>query len=160
MISIRQPQLKERSASLSLEDRFCLALYLAQRNTVARYRPYLLALGLTFPQYMVLVRLWERDRVSVAELGRELDLDSGTLTPLLKRLQAKGLVDRKRSTTDERVVLISCTLQARELKAEAARIAKDYNLSEPYGPERINAILADLGGEATPKARPVLERVF
>lgn len=156
----RLPQLKERPSTLSLEDRFCLALYLAQRNTVARYRPYLLALGLTFPQYMVLVRLWERDRVSVADLGRELDLDSGTLTPLLKRLQAKGLVDRKRSTTDERVVLISCTPQARELKAEAARIAKDYQLAEPYGTERITSILAELGGEGTPKARAALERVF
>lgn len=149
---IRQIPLKERPSSISIEDRFCLALYLAQRNTVARYRPYLLALGLTFPQYMVLVRLWEKDRVSVADLGRELDLDSGTLTPLLKRLQAKGLVDRKRSTTDERVMLISCTQQARELKIEALRIAKNYPLSEPYGPERIATILADLDTGETPKA--------
>ena len=157
---IRQPQLKERASGVSLEDRFCLALYLAQRNTVARYRPFLEALGLTFPQYMVLVRLWERDRVSVADLGRELDLDSGTLTPLLKRLQVKGMVDRKRSTTDERVMLISVTPAARELKLEAARIAPKHALGEPFGAERINAILAALGGEEVTKARPSVDRAF
>ena len=158
---IRQLQPKERPSGVSLEDRFCLALYLAQRNTVARYRPFLEALGLTFPQYMVLVRLWEKDRVSVADLGRELDLDSGTLTPLLKRLQGKGLVDRKRSTTDERVMLISLTQTSRDLKIEAARLAPKHALGEPFGPERIAAVLAALGGEEGAKARPVAaDRAF
>jgi DNA-binding MarR family transcriptional regulator len=143
----------------SIEDRFCLMLYVAQRKTVAHYRSFLEALDLTFPQYMVIVRLWERDRISVAEVGRELDLDSGTLTPLLKRLEVKGLIDRRRSTADERVTLITLTPKGREMKAEAIRRAPQRSLGQQYSREQIAALLKTLQGEEISKPRGI-ERVF
>jgi DNA-binding MarR family transcriptional regulator len=142
------------------EDRVCLQLYVAQRKTVAHYRNFLAALDLTFPQYMVLVRLWEKDRVSVAGVGRELDLDSGTLTPLLKRLEAKGLIERRRSTADERVTLVTLTACGRELKAEAARRSGERALGELYGHEQLAALSHALQGEDFPGAKGGIERAF
>jgi DNA-binding MarR family transcriptional regulator len=142
------------------EDRLCLALYVAHRKTIARYRSFLDALGLTFTQYMVLVRLWERDRVSVAEVGRELDLDSGTLTPLLKRLEAKGLVDRRRSRSDERVVLISLTARGRELGRRAAQATAQERLAGLFGPGAVGELLKALEGEPATRARSSIERAF
>lgn len=149
---------KAQYTGTRLEDRLSLALYMAHRKSVARYRTFLDQLGLTFPQYLVLVRLWERDRVSVAEIGRELDLDSGTLTPLLKRLEAKGLVERGRSPVDERLVLILLSPRGRELRQEAAKRSGVHALSGPYGPQRMAELLKALAGDA-PRARMV-ERAF
>jgi DNA-binding MarR family transcriptional regulator len=132
----------------------------AQRKTVAHYRKFLDALGLTFPQYMVLVRLWEKDRVSVAEVGRELDLDSGTLTPLLKRLEAKGLIDRRRSTTDERVTVVTLTASGREMKGEAARRGAQRSLGRLYGREQLSALANVLQGDEYPEPRGGVERAF
>lgn len=86
------------------------------------YKPHLDALGLTYPQYLALLVLWERDGVSVSEIGERLYLDSGTLTPLLKRLESQGLVDRTRDPQDERRVVIRLTAQGRALKEQAAGI--------------------------------------
>ena len=90
--------------SLRLDDQLCFPLYAAARAVQQRYRPLLAELGLTYPQYLVMMVLWEDDGQSVSALGARLMLDSGTLTPLLKRMEAAGLLDRRRSEADGRVV--------------------------------------------------------
>jgi MarR family transcriptional regulator, organic hydroperoxide resistance regulator len=108
--------------SLRLADQLCFSLYAASRAVTAAYAPLLAPLGLTYPQYLVMLVLWETDGVSVKTIGEALALDSGTLTPLLKRLEAQGLVRRDRSTTDERVVEIHLTTAGKRLKQRAAAI--------------------------------------
>ena len=97
------------TASLLLDEQLCFALYAAQRAVTAAYRPLLDELGLTYPQYLVLLVLWERGETTVKELAAALRLDYGTLSPLLKRLEAAGLVRRERAAHDERSVLVACT---------------------------------------------------
>lgn len=104
---------------LGLEEQLCFALYAASRAVTARYRSLLDELGLTYPQYLVLLVLWEHGTVSVRELGRHLQLDSGTLSPLLKRLEAAGVVTRRRSAADERSVDISLTSAGEALRERA-----------------------------------------
>src|SRR3954469_18437946 len=94
---------------LALDQQVCFALYTATRAVTARYRPLLDELGVTYPQYLVLLALWERDARTVKDLGAALQLDSSTLSPLLKRLEAGGLVARERRADDERSVLIRLT---------------------------------------------------
>jgi DNA-binding MarR family transcriptional regulator len=108
--------------SLRLADQLCFSLYTASRAVTAAYVPLLSPLGLTYPQYLVMLVLWETDGVSVKTIGQALALDSGTLTPLLKRLEVQGLVSRERSTTDERVVEIHLTPEGKKLKARARAI--------------------------------------
>ncbi|WP_030341578.1 MarR family winged helix-turn-helix transcriptional regulator [Streptomyces sp. NRRL S-1022] len=108
--------------SLLLDDQLCFALYAAQRAVTAAYRPLLDDLGLTYPQYLVLLVLWERGQTSVKELGRALRLDYGTVSPLLKRLEGAGLVHRERARGDERSVLVACTGRGEELRERAARV--------------------------------------
>src|SRR4029077_10071780 len=91
-------------AMLTLDRHLCFALYSASRAMTAAYRPILTKLNLTYPQYLVLLVLWEEGRVTVGHLGERLQLDSGTLSPLLKRLEANGFVRRERSLDDERLV--------------------------------------------------------
>ena len=104
------------------DEMVCFALYAATRSTTQAYRALLAPWGLTYPQYLVLLVLWERDGLSVSDIGERLYLDSGTLTPLLKRLEAQGLVDRSRDPQDERRVVIRLTAKARALKEQAAGI--------------------------------------
>ena len=108
--------------SFALDDQLCFALYAASRAMTARYRPQLDALGLTYPQYLVLVVLWDEGPSTVTHLGERLRLDSGTLSPLLKRLETAGLVSRARRVDDERSVEVRTTQAGRRLKAKAARI--------------------------------------
>lgn len=108
--------------SLHLEDQLCFALYSASRAVTAAYAPLLEPLGLTYPQYLVMLVLWEGDGASVKAIGEQLALDSGTLTPLLKRLEAQGLVRRARSSEDERVVEIFLTTEGKRLKQRARAI--------------------------------------
>src|ERR1700749_3475178 len=96
---------------LRLDNQICFAVYSAAHAFNRVYKPLLDRLGLTYPQYLVMLGLWERDGVAVKDIGERLFLDSGTLTPLLKRLEAAGLVKRTRSTQDERQVLIALTPQ-------------------------------------------------
>ncbi|ELP71077.1 MarR family winged helix-turn-helix transcriptional regulator [Streptomyces turgidiscabies] len=105
-----------------LDDQLCFALYAAQRAMTAAYRPLLDELGLTYPQYLVLLVLWERGEVTVKELGAALCLDYGTVSPLLKRLEAAGLVRRERSALDERSVSVGVTVRGDELRERAARV--------------------------------------
>ena len=107
--------------SVALDDQLCFALYAASRAVTARYRPMLDVLGLTYPQYLVMMLLWETDHQTVGQLGSRLALDSGTLSPLLKRLTAAGLVTRHRRVEDERSVSIALTDEGRALRGQGVR---------------------------------------
>lgn len=115
------PRLSSDKA-LQLDHQLCFALYSASLAMTKLYKPLLDELGLTYPQYLAMLVLWEHDGVTVSELGERLHLDSGTLTPLLKRLEAAELVTRLRDVQDERRVLIRLTAAGRKLKTRAARI--------------------------------------
>ena len=108
--------------SLALDDQLCFPLYAAARAVQQRYRPLLDELGITYPQYLVLLVLWEEDGLSVKRIGARLMLDSGTLTPLLKRLEAAGLLERRRSAADGRVVTAHLTGAGAALKDRAASV--------------------------------------
>lgn len=109
-------------AKLFLENQLCFPLYAASRLTTQLYGPYLKTLEVTYPQYLVLLVLWQYNEQTVNEIGNRLLLESNTLTPLLKRLEQKGLIARKRSTSDERSVMISLTEKGDQLKATALLI--------------------------------------
>ena len=109
---------------LLLDQQLCFALYAASRSVTGLYRPLLEPLGLTYPQYLVMLVLWEQDGLTVRELGQRLQLDSGTLTPLLKRLQTAGLVGRQRRTEDEREVDIRLTEAGLALRDQASDVPK------------------------------------
>jgi DNA-binding MarR family transcriptional regulator len=107
---------------LRLDNQICFAVYSAAHAFNRVYKPLLDRLSLTYPQYLVMLALWERDGVAVKDIGERLYLDSGTLTPLLKRLEAAGLVKRTRSSADERQVLIDLTPQGHALKEKARAV--------------------------------------
>lgn len=107
---------------LKLENQVCFPIYALARQMAALYRPYLEKLGLTYPQYLVMLVLWEHKSATVKCIGELLWLDSGTLTPLLKRMEVSGLLSRKRSCIDERVVDIIISQQGENLKAQAEEI--------------------------------------
>jgi DNA-binding MarR family transcriptional regulator len=113
------------SPSVALDDQLCFALYAASRAVTARYRPMLDELGVTYPQYLVLMLLWEEDGQTVGQLGTRLALDSGTLSPLLKRLTAAGLVTRHRRADDERSVSIRLTDAGKALEGPACSVSAD-----------------------------------
>ena len=108
--------------ALRLDNQLCFALYSASLAMTKLYKPLLAELGLTYPQYLVMLALWEDDGLMVSQLGERLSLDSGTLTPLLKRLETAGLVSRIRDVEDERRVHISLTAAGRKLKTRAQKI--------------------------------------
>lgn len=108
--------------ALKLENQLCFPLYAASREIVKRYHPYLKELGLTYTQYIAMMVFWAEKQVSVKELGQKLFLDSGTLTPVLKSLEEKGYVVRRRSKEDERVLLVAITDVGEALKERAMRI--------------------------------------
>ncbi|HYQ69382.1 MarR family transcriptional regulator [Actinophytocola sp.] len=112
------------TTGLELEKQVCFALYSATRAVTQLYRPVLDALGLTYPQYLVMLVLWERGPVTVKQLGEALELDSGTLSPLLRRLAAHGHVRRERSTSDQRSVLIHVTDTGAALRTRATSVPR------------------------------------
>jgi len=120
---------------LLLDEQLCFALYNASRALTRVYAPLLEPLGLTYPQYLVLLVLWERDALPVKQIGERLALDSGTLTPLLKRLEQQGLVERRRGEDDERVVRIHLTTAGRTLRAKARKIPFDLACQAGYAPD-------------------------
>jgi DNA-binding MarR family transcriptional regulator len=109
-------------AILKLENQLCFPLYAAAKEVVGRYKPFLDEIDLTYTQYITMRVLWEVKSAGVKELGEHLYLDSGTLTPLLKRLESKGLVRRERSAEDERLVTVTVTDEGERLKAQAVQI--------------------------------------
>lgn len=115
-----QPTVPADAGALALDNQLCFAVYAASHAFARTYRPLLEPLGLTYPQYLVMLVLWERDGIGVKAIGNRLGLDSGTLTPLLKRLAAAGLVSRARDGDDERQVRVTLTDTGRALRAQAA----------------------------------------
>jgi DNA-binding MarR family transcriptional regulator len=107
---------------LRLDNQICFAVYSAAHAFTRFYKPLLERLGLTYPQYLVMLALWERDGVPLKDIGERLFLDSGTLTPLLKRLEAAQLIRRTRGTEDERQVMIALTPQGEALKEKARAV--------------------------------------
>lgn len=108
--------------AMKLENQLCFPLYAAARNVTGRYTPWLKPLGLTYTQYIVLLVLWEEDGISVTEIGEKLMLDNGTLSPLLKKMEKAGYINRSRSIDDERVVVITLTEAGRALQERAKDI--------------------------------------
>jgi len=121
--SVSRPKRAARGDDwLRLDHQLCFALYATSLAMTKLYKPLLDPLGLTYPQYLVMLVLWQSDNRTVSQLGEHLALDSGTLTPLLKRLESAGLLQRLRDTTDERRVLLRLTAAGHELKARAVRV--------------------------------------
>ena len=112
----------DKYAPLRLESQLCFPLYAASKEIVRRYKPLLDPLDLTYTQYITMMALWEHEQMSVSELGECLYLNSATLTPVLKRLEAKGYISRKRSTADERSVIVSITDEGLKLQDRALEV--------------------------------------
>ncbi|WP_339715003.1 MarR family transcriptional regulator [Cyclobacterium amurskyense] len=110
------------ASQLELKNQICFPFYSVSRLITKAYKPFLSQLGLTYPQYLVLMVLWEADGISVNQIKEKLLLDNNTLSPLLKRIEAMGLIKRLRSTTDERSVIVSLTEKGEKLKVQALPI--------------------------------------
>lgn len=129
---------------LALDRQLCFALYAASLAMTKRYRPLLAPLGLTYPQYLVMLALWQQDGRGVGELGEALSLDSGTLTPLLKRLESAGLLQRSRSRGDERRVEVHLSDAGRTLRQQALGIPPQLAASVGCSLGELGALTADL----------------
>jgi len=133
-----------RARHLALDGQLCFALYAASMAMTKRYKPLLAPLGLTYPQYIVLLVLWEGDGMGVSQLGDRLQLDSGTLTPLLKRLESAGLLQRLRDAADERRVLLRLTPAGRALRTRAAAVPLAIGQAVGCGLDEISRLTARL----------------
>lgn len=131
---------KDKYAGIRLENQLCFPLYVCSKEIVRRYKPYLDELNLTYTQYIAMMVLWEEREVTVTELGKQLFLDSGTLTPLLKKLEQKGFVTRKRMESDERNVCISITDKGDRLKEEAVKIPEKMRCCISLSPEEAKTL--------------------
>ncbi|MBB3276533.1 MULTISPECIES: MarR family transcriptional regulator [unclassified Pseudoxanthomonas] len=129
---------------LALDNQLCFALYSAQLALNKVYRQLLGKLGLTYPQYLVMLVLWEGDALTVSQIGEHLFLDSATLTPLLKRLEAGGLIVRERAREDERQVIISLTAQGRTLKQKARSIPEALLCASGCNPREVTGLKSQL----------------
>lgn len=107
---------------LKLENQLCFPLYAAAKEVVRRYRPFLDPLGLTYTQYIAMMVLWEYKEITVSKMGKLLMLDSGTLTPMLKKMEVSGLLTRRRSKQDERELIVTITQKGSDLRKEAVKI--------------------------------------
>lgn len=134
----------ERTASLLLREQLCFALYSTMLGVNKVYRKLLHKLGVTYPQYLVLLVLWEQDGLTVSQIGKLLFLDSATLTPLLKRMETLGLVERIRAKSDERQVVVSLTTQGRELKEIARSVPQEMFCATEATPEELVALREQL----------------
>lgn len=121
--------------ALKIENQICFPLYACSREVIKQYKPYLDEIGLTYTQYIAMMVLWEKKTLNVKELGNCLFLDSGTLTPLLKKMEAKGLLTRKRSAEDERNLLVSITNEGEALKEKAVTIPEQMMKCSTLEPE-------------------------
>ena len=131
-------------AILRLDNQVCFALYSASLAMTKLYKPLLDRIGLTYPQYLVMLVLWEQDGVTVSELGERLFLDSGTLTPLLKRLEAQGQIARLRDVQDERRVRITLTAEGRALRDQAEAIPQCVLQSSQCSVAELTALTIEL----------------
>ncbi|MCQ2145240.1 MAG: MarR family transcriptional regulator [Bacteroidales bacterium] len=129
---------------LKLENQLCFPLYVAAKEVVRKYRPFLDPLGLTYTQYIAMMVFWEHKSVTVGKLGEILRLDSGTLTPMLKKMETAGLVRRSRGSKDERVVEVTITEQGEALKEKAADVPMKMASCVSISPEEAVQLLAIL----------------
>ncbi|WP_309081746.1 MarR family transcriptional regulator [Zhihengliuella sp.] len=129
---------------LSLERQVCFALAVASRSVIAAYRPVLEPLNLTHPQYLVMLALWEREPLSLRDVGALLHLDAGTVSPLVKRLESLGYVERQRDPDDERSLRISLTPEGRALRAQAERIPAQMMARLDMDAEELAALHASM----------------
>lgn len=130
--------------SVTLDEQLCFALYTASRAMTTCYRPMLDAVGLTYPQYLVMLLLWERGASPVTVIGNALQLETGTLSPLLKRLESLGMVTRARQVGDERSVLVGLTPAGRALEARAAEVQDGIRAASGLEVEEIHELRATL----------------
>ena len=128
--------------AMKLENQLCFPLYAAARRVTALYTPHLKPLGLTYTQYIVMLVLWERDGLTVGEICEKLMLDSGTLSPLLKKLEGEGLLERRRSQYDDRVVVINLTEKGKALQEKAAQVPLEVGACMPLAPEKAAELYA------------------
>jgi DNA-binding MarR family transcriptional regulator len=133
----------------SLDEQLCFALYAASRAMTGCYRPGLDSLGLTYPQYLVMLVLWEHKTISVSELSERLQLSTGTLSPLLKRLENAGLLTRRRRTDDERLVQLTVTGSGLELLHETIPVRADMRCAVGMTPDEIGELLEQLNNLTT-----------
>ena len=126
--------------SLKLDNQFCFAVYALSREITKIYRPFLEKLGLTYTQYLVMIVLWEKDGIALKELGKSLNLDSGTLTPLLKKLEIEGLILRKRDYKDERNLIIHLTEKGQALLEKAEEVPAKMRCLLPMEDMEINGL--------------------
>ena len=136
------------SETMKLDNQLCFPLYAAARNVTGLYTPHLRPLGLTYTQYITLLVLWEKDSISVSEIGNRLMLDNGTLSPMIKKMEQAGYIVRERSKDDDRVVIISLTQKGRDLKEEAKEI-----------PEKVGSCI-DLPVEKAEQLRDLLNELL
>ena len=128
--------------AMKLTNQLCFPLYAAARNVTGLYTPWLKPLGLTYTQYIVFLVLWEEDGISVTEIGEKLMLDNGTLSPLLKKMEKAGYINRRRSIDDERVVVITLTEAGRALQEEAQDIPRQIAGCVELSPEKAQMLYA------------------
>ncbi len=140
MTTQKHPSPNKADASLLLDEQLCFALYSTMLGMNKVYRKLLKQLGVTYPQYLVLLILWESDALTVSEIGARLFLDSATLTPLLKRMEAQGLLERIRAKADERHVIVSLTDQGRELKQVASAVPNGVFCATECTPEELTSM--------------------
>ncbi len=132
--------MEDKYAGLKLGNQICFPLYACSREIVKKYKPYLDELDLTYTQYITMMVLWERGQINVKELGECLYLDSGTLTPLLKKLETKGWVTRQRAKEDERVLIVTLTQKGQELLDLAAEVPKKMSCCVKLSPEEAKTL--------------------
>lgn len=126
--------------ALKLKNQLCFPLYACSREVIKKYKPLLDEVGLTYTQYIAMMVLWEKKSVNVKSLGEDLYLDSGTLTPLLKKMEAQGLVSRKRAVEDERNVIVTITEEGEKLKEKVSQIPVEMGDCISLSPEDIKLL--------------------
>ncbi len=132
--------MEDRYEGLKLGNQLCFPLYACSREIVKKYKPFLDELDLTYTQYITMMVLWERGQINVKELGECLYLDSGTLTPLLKKLEMKGWVTRQRAKDDERVLIVTLTGEGRKLRERAAEVPAKMSCCVKLSPEETQTL--------------------
>lgn len=136
--------MNDKCNALKLENQLCFPLYACAKEIVRRHKPYLDELDLTYTQYITMLVLWEEKEINVKELGEKLYLDSGTLTPLLKKLESKGFVSRKRSKKDERNLVVKITSSGEELKEKAQEVPAKIGACVNISPQKAQALYETL----------------
>ena len=137
---LRRNSMKDRYDCLKLKNQICFPLYACSKEIIRRYKPFLDRVDLTYTQYITMMALWENEKMNVRELGQCLFLDSGTLTPVLKKLESKGFIVRSRSKEDERNLIVTVTEKGWELRDEALSIPEDMSSCVSLNPEEASEL--------------------